>query len=70
MEWIGRIVQFLQKQAYGGRLATFHDLLAAEKHLANRVRLALDRELFVQRADKLREAIVDADDFLAFDHTG
>src|SRR5580692_4480227 len=68
MKWIRRIVQFLQEQADGRRLAPLHDLFAAEKHLADGIGFPFHRQLLVDRVDELGKLIVDADDFLTFDH--
>jgi hypothetical protein len=67
---IGRVAQLFEQQADRGRIAALHDLLATEEHLADRVHVTLHREVLVNGPDKLREAIVDADDFLTFDHVG
>src|SRR5581483_8622358 len=67
---IGGIVQLLEEQADGGRFAAFHDLFAAEIDLAHRINFVFHRQLRVERADQLRECIVDADDLLTLDHNG
>jgi hypothetical protein len=65
---IRRIHELLKEQADGGGVAAFDHFLAAEENLTNGVRDALDRQLFVDRADEIVEGVVYADDFLAFNH--
>jgi len=68
MKRIGRIGEFGEQEADGGALAAFHDFFAPEEDLANRVRVALNRELFVERTDEAGERVVNADEFLTFDN--
>jgi hypothetical protein len=68
MEGVGRIGELVEQEADGRGVAGFHHLLTAEKHLADGVGGALHRQLFVDGADERGKGVVNADDFLAFDH--
>ena len=68
MKRIGRILQLLQEQTHRRTIAAANDLLASEKNLPDGVHVALYRQLFIKRLDDGRERIVDANDFLTFDH--
>ncbi len=65
---IRRILQFLEQEPDRRRVAALHDLLPAEKHLADGIGVILHRQLLVERANGGSEGVVNADDFLAFDH--
>ncbi len=62
------IDQFFEQQADGGGIAALHDFFPPEKNLPDRVGFTFDGKLLVNRTNKLAEAVVDADDFLTFDH--
>ena len=60
--------EFFEEKTDRRRIPCLYDLLSPEKDRADRVRHALDGQLFVDRFHDRREAVVNADDFLAFDH--
>ena len=68
MKGVRGILQFFEEQTHRRAIAAANDFFASEEDLPDGVHVALYRQLFIKRLDDGRERIVDANDFLTFNH--